>query len=334
MFKNTGGREMKENITGPDKDSYKIIMSELGVNPFSAIKVAFALMGLIPLLVLFYIVIGKHFLYHIFLGSNSFILGIAIFISGMGFFYAYSLVRSMTEKLLLYSLERKRADDEKSAFVSNVSHEFKNPLNVIKGSLSSMIEGVTGTINSQQKEMLELGKKTVDRLIRLVRDLLDLSKIEAGKMEIKKEEVDIVSLADEVLTFYEREISKKEILLKKEIPQDIGLILADKDKLVGVITNLLNNAVKYTPAGGKISVGLEGTEREVRFEISDTGPGIPKESYEKIFNKFERITAEKMEGTGLGLPITKDIIELHKGKIWVESGHGKGSKFIFTLPRD
>ena len=108
---------------------------------------------------------------------------------------------------------------------------------------------------------------------------------------------------------------------------------ADKDKLTQVVINLLSNAIKYTPDKGNVAVKLEGSEKEIQFEISDTGAGIPKEDYGKIFDKFERITAEKQEGTGLGLPIARDIVELHRGKIWVESELGKGSKFIFTLPK-
>jgi len=153
-------------------------------------------------------------------------------------------------------------------------------------------------------------------------------------MEMKREEIDLVSLVNGIVSQYEGEISKKKQAFKKDIPQKLGSIWADKDKLTEVIINLLSNAIKYTPSGGNITVKLEEKEKEVRFEISDTGPGIPKEHFQSVFDKFERITAEKEEGTGLGLPIAKDIIELHKGKIWVESESGKGSKFIFVLPRD
>jgi signal transduction histidine kinase len=153
-------------------------------------------------------------------------------------------------------------------------------------------------------------------------------------MEMCRTEFDIVALVNEILSSYERELSKKQLVLKKDIPPGIGLVWADRDKLSEVIINLLNNGIKYTPSPGQLIIKLEGTEKEIRFEISDTGPGIPGEYLEKIFDKFERITAEKQEGTGLGLPIAKDIVGLHKGKIWVESEVGKGSKFIFTLPRD
>jgi signal transduction histidine kinase len=245
---------------------------------------------------------------------------------------------SMENKRLLRELKEaneklSEMDKRKSAFVANVSHEFKNPLAVIKESLALVIDGLVGKITPKQKEMLEGGKRNVERLIRLVTDLLDISKIEAGKVELKREKVDIRALIEEISKTYENEISNKGLILKEDIPEDIGDIWADRDKLTEVIINLLNNAIKYTDKGS-IDIKVTGTMKEIRFEIDDTGHGIAKENLKKVFDKFERITAEKQEGTGLGLPITKDIVELHKGKIWVESEPGKGSKFIFTLPRD
>ncbi len=227
----------------------------------------------------------------------------------------------------------KQMDKRKSAFVANVSHEFKNPLCSMRLSLDYLLAGSAGETNEQQKMLLKIAQKSTERLIRLVTDLLDLSKIEAGKMKLKKEEVRITALADEVIVGSGDEISKKHMILEKDFSESAGSVWADQDKLTEVIINLLSNAIKYTPDGGRITLGLSGTKKEVRFVIADSGPGIAKEDFCKLFDKFERLTAEKEEGTGLGLSITKDIIELHKGKIWVESELGKGSKFIFTLPR-
>lgn len=242
-------------------------------------------------------------------------------------------------KILYKELEKKneklkKFDQLKSQFVGDVSHEFRNPLAVIKESIELVLNGEAGEISPKQKKILGLGKKTLDRLIRLVADLLDLSKIEKGRLELKKEKIDVPLIIDEILTTYERELSKKQITLKKDISQDIGSLWADRDKLSEVLINLLNNAIKYTPNKGGINIKLVGTKKEVCFEISDTGPGIPREYCQKIFDKFERITTEKQEGTGLGLPIAKEIVELHGGRIWVESEVGKGSKFIFVLPKD
>ncbi len=227
----------------------------------------------------------------------------------------------------------KQMDKRKSAFVANVSHEFKNPLGNMKLSLAYMREGSAGAITDKQKMMLDIAQRSTERLIRLVTDLLDISRIEAGKMKLKKEEVPVAAVAGEVIAANTSEIAAKHITLEEVLSESAGSVWADRDKLTEVIINLLSNAVKYTPAGGKVTLSLSGTKKEVRFEISDSGPGIAREDFCKLFDKFERLTAEREEGTGLGLAITKDIIELHKGRIWVESELGKGSKFIFTLPR-
>jgi len=232
-------------------------------------------------------------------------------------------------------------DKRKSAFVSNVSHEFRSPLAKLKESIALFLDGSLGTIESEQKEMLNLVKNNLERLIRMVRDLLDISKIEAGKMDLIMETFDVAGLVNEILKTYEKEISNKEITLEKYIPEDIGSLCGDRDKLTEVMLNLLDNAIKYTPKGGIVSVKLVGSDSEIYFEIFDNGREIPREAFHKIFDKFERITAERQEGTGLGLPIAKDIVELHKGKIWVESPVSEdlpvgqqGSKFVFTLPRN
>ena len=258
------------------------------------------------------------------------------------FFYINMTARGSFLFIVVYVLQRlktamaheKELNELKSTFVANVSHEFKNPLGIVKESYKLILDGLTGEIKPEQREVLEVGKKTVERLIRLVTDLLDVSKIEAGKMAMRKEKIEIAPLINGILKDYERAISKKQLFLKTDIQKDIGFILVDKDKLEQVIINLLSNAIKYTPSGGSIVIKLTGTESEIQFEISDTGPGIAKKDIHKLFSKYERIIVEKKEGTGLGLSIAKSIIELHKGKIWVESKLGKGSKFIFTLPRD
>ena len=242
--------------------------------------------------------------------------------------------RALYNELNKKNQRLERFDELKSQFVANVSHEFKNPLYVISESLSVVLDGLMGEINPKQRKILEGGKNNTERLLRLVMDMLDLSKIEAGKMEIRREKFDMVALVDEILTAQEREIAKKQITLERNISRSVSPIWADKDRISEVIINLISNAVKYTPNNGSVAVKLLGTKREIRFEISDTGEGVKKQDFLKIFDKFKRVTAERQEGTGLGLPIAKDIVELHRGKIWVESEFGKGSKFIFVLPKD
>ncbi|MFH0984427.1 MAG: HAMP domain-containing sensor histidine kinase [Candidatus Omnitrophota bacterium] len=228
----------------------------------------------------------------------------------------------------------KKMNEQMKSFVANVSHEIRGPLSIIKESFDIIHSGTVGEINEEQKRCLSAGERTADRLIRLLGDLLSLAKLEAGHMQLQKEMFAVAPFVDEIMVSYRGQISKKGLTFKLEMAPDLGAIRVDRDRISEVIINLLNNAIKYTPSGGTLTVKLEGNREEVRFEIADTGPGIPKAFLTKVFDKFERITAEKQEGTGLGLPIAKEIVELHRGKIWVESEPGKGSHFIFILPRN
>ncbi|MBU1146804.1 MAG: response regulator [Candidatus Omnitrophica bacterium] len=226
----------------------------------------------------------------------------------------------------------KGLDRMKSDFVANVAHELRTPLTLIKGNLDNIEKGFAGEVQPKQKEIMGDVFRIVDRLARLVNDLLDVSKIESGKMELKKEDLDVVKLAEEALKGFDNVASKKKISIKREFSKGSINISADQDKLTQVFVNLVGNALKFTDKG-EVSVRITELQDEVQVEIQDTGPGMTKEQCEKIFDKFVRVVAEKKEGTGLGLPIAKDIVALHKGRMRVESALGKGSTFIFNLPK-
>ncbi|MBU3910980.1 MAG: response regulator [Candidatus Omnitrophica bacterium] len=240
-----------------------------------------------------------------------------------------ALKKSELEKInkKLMDLDRMKSD-----FVANVVHELRTPLTIIKGNVDNIVEGYAGEVQPQQKEILSDIFKVVERLARLVNDLLDLSKIESGKTQLKKEDLDIVELAGEAMNGFEKLAKDKGIGIKKEFSKSRVMINADRDKLTQVFVNLIGNAVKFTDKGD-VTVRLAELQDEVQIEIQDTGLGMTKEETEKIFDKFVRVVAEKKEGTGLGLPIAKDIITLHKGRIRVESTPDKGSNFIFNLPK-
>ena len=223
-------------------------------------------------------------------------------------------------------------DRMKSDFVANVVHELRTPLTLIKANLDNIDKGFAGEVQPQQKEIISDVFRVVNRLARLVSDLLDLSKIESGKMQLKKEVVDVVELAEEVLKGFDKVAVEKKVAIKREFPKTVVNIKADRDKLTQVFVNLIGNGLKFTDKGD-VTVTIIDLQGEVQVEILDTGPGMEKEDTEKIFDKFVRVVAEKKEGTGLGLPIAKDIITLHKGRIRVESEPGKGSNFIFNLPK-
>jgi len=227
----------------------------------------------------------------------------------------------------------KEIDRMKSDFVSNVAHEFRTPLTIIKGNVDMVVKGRIGDVTSEQKEMLDGAMNVANRLARLVNDLLDISRIESGKTKLKKERLNINKIIEENIIAFDRMIKDKKQGLKKELAKDVPEIDADIDKITQVFVNLLSNAVKYSPEGGAITVKTVNLEKEIMIEVSDTGEGMAQENIDKVFDKVTRVTAEKKEGTGLGLPIAKDIVVLHKGRIWVKSELGKGSQFYFALPK-
>jgi signal transduction histidine kinase len=224
-------------------------------------------------------------------------------------------------------------DRVKSDFVANVSHEFKTPLTIIKGSIGLVMEEKIGRLTPKQKEVLGGVVRVAERLTRLIKDLLDISKIESGKVQLNKTFLNINKIIEETSVSFDTIIRDKSLIFEKNLSRDIIDIKADLDKITQVIVNLLSNAIKYTPEGGKIQIKTLNLDEEILVEVSDTGEGIAGENLDKIFDKFTRVTVEKKEGTGLGLPIAKDIISLHNGRMWVQSELGKGSHFYFTLPK-
>ena len=236
------------------------------------------------------------------------------------------------EELEQINGQLKELDRMKSDFVANVVHELRTPLTIIKGNLDNIDKGFAGEVHPKQKEILGDVFRVINRLARLVNDLLDLSKIESGKMELNKESLDIVALAGEIVKTFETLASAKNVSLVKEFPGNALNVNADKDKLTQVFINLMGNAIKFTD-NGSVTIRIIDMQGEVEVEIQDTGLGIPQDQADKIFDKFVRVVAEKKEGTGLGLPIAKDIVVLHKGRMRIESEVGKGSKFIFILPK-
>ncbi|HNX68909.1 MAG TPA: hybrid sensor histidine kinase/response regulator [Candidatus Omnitrophota bacterium] len=243
-----------------------------------------------------------------------------------------ALSQLLDRQLYLDVTRLKELDEKKDAFVGNVSHELKSPLAIIKGFLENIRDGICGPTTESQRDAVTIMLRTVERLSRLIKDILDLSQIAAGKMKMSIAEVDLCGVLRSVHQSFALEASKKKIDFKVEVPAQPVLLSGDQDRLTQVVVNLVSNALKYTPEERKVIMRLSTRDHEVRVEVEDTGGGISDENKEKIFDKFERILTEKKEGTGLGLSIAKDIVDLHGGRIWLESKIGKGSKFIFILP--
>lgn len=245
-------------------------------------------------------------------------------------------VARRTKELALANEKLKKIDKLKSEFVSAVSHELRTPLTSIKGYAAILMAGKLGAVPESVKARLEKINKHSDSLTSLVNDLLDISRIESGKVEMKLERLHLKDVVDDVVDIMAPQIKGKKIRLSIEIPENINTCMADKTQLGRVFTNLLGNAIKFTPEKGEITVKAKETEKFLQIDVQDSGIGISEESLEKIFDEFYRVDNEvnqKIKGTGLGLSLVKRIIEAHGGKIWANSKPGKGSTFSFTLPK-
>ena len=243
-------------------------------------------------------------------------------------------------KLLYKELEEKNKelqelDRLKSDFISTVSHELRTPLAITKEGITLIQDGVLGEINEKQAKVLVTARDSIDRLARLITGLLDISKIETGNIEIKKSLISVTKVAQQVASFFETKAADKGLEMKMSLPEEEVDAYADNDRIIQVFTNLIGNALKFTDEG-HIEISVEEKEDEIECSVEDTGKGVPKEDISKMFVKFQqidRVHGDGERGTGLGLSIAKSIIEMHEGRIWVESEVGKGTKFIFTLPK-
>ncbi len=319
-----------------DKNSQinlRLVFQELKENPYKKFNIAFSLMVVIPFLVFTYLLAGRFFSFDILIGNIGLILLISFFISVCGFYVGYKILKNILNKIIFYAAQAKRSDQIKSTFVATVSHELKNPLSSVKINLYNIYSGFIGEINKDQKHIIESCQNTIERINRLINDLLDLHKIEAGAVDVKRKLCDIIKISEKQIIELDAALNNKDIVLAKEFQGEVLSVWGDEDKLSRVVNNLLSNAIKFTPDKGKIIFRLYKDEKFIKMEYVDMGPGIPSDKINRLFNKFERLDSEK-EGTGLGLAITKDIVEMHRGKIWVESSLGNGSRFIVTLPSD
>jgi len=231
--------------------------------------------------------------------------------------------------------KEREAERIKDEFVSLVSHELRTPLTSIKGYVDLLIDGDAGEVTEEQMEFLEIVKSNSDRLVMLVNDLLDVSRIEAGRINLRLQPVDLAGSIDEVATSLRPLMEQKGQSLRLELPEDLPNVMADRDRLVEIVTNLLSNAHKYTLEGGSVTVRARAVIDEVQVEVSDTGVGMTPDERDKLFTKFFRAqnpATQNVSGTGLGLNIVKSLVEKQGGRIWVTSEPTKGSTFTFTIP--
>ena len=256
-------------------------------------------------------------------------------------FCVYIIIAKISIKRLRYKLmfaeiraqKLKEVDELKTEFVSNVSHELRTPLASIKGFVSTLLDIEVSEDN--RKKFLTIVDQESDRLNQLIEDLLDLSLIESGKMQFNFEPVNISEIMGKLKPEISEKIKKKGLSFKTEDLDSLPMVRADKNALLQIFVNLVSNAVKFIEKGG-IWIRAEQWNggKYIKIYVRDTGIGIEEKHLEKIFEKFYRVetTIHAIPGTGLGLAIVKDLVEKHKGKVWVESEVGKGSTFYFTIP--
>ncbi|HOV98429.1 MAG TPA: ATP-binding protein [Bacteroidota bacterium] len=223
----------------------------------------------------------------------------------------------------------------KSEFIATVSHELRTPLTSLAMGIDILLKEIAGAVTPQQRELLNAAKDDAERLRKLVKDLLDLSKLESAKYELQKELTNFAHITDTAVKALRFQFQEKSIDLQVNVPPSLPFLYVDGEKITWVLTNLLNNALRYTDPGGRVTISAEVKNNLLVVSVADTGKGIPEEYQEIIFEKFVQIkpATETTPGSvGLGLAIAREIIENHKGQIWVSSKVGVGSTFYFTIP--
>jgi signal transduction histidine kinase len=241
-----------------------------------------------------------------------------------------------TNRELADSHARLRELDElKSDFLGNVSHELRTPLAAIKGFVDNLLDGVKGPLPAPQRHYLVRMKDNVERLSRMVSDLLDLTRIEAGRIELVRQALDPAAALTEATEGLRPLARARDVRLALDVAP-CPTLWADPDKIHQVLTNLLSNAVKFTPPGGEVTLlACPDPPNMVRLTVRDTGPGIPAAERERVFDKFYqvgRLDGDRPSGSGLGLTIARHLVELHGGRVWVEDGTAGGSTFVAVLP--
>jgi len=230
--------------------------------------------------------------------------------------------------------ELRKMETMRREFVANVSHELRTPLASIKGYAETLLDGALSDRDNAE-EFLRIIHSDAERLARLIRDILDLSKIESGTLKLEIKKISLSAVADRVIAGLRRQAEEKVLALKNDIPADLPEVPADEDRIAQVFLNLIDNAIKYTAPGGKVTISAARKGQELQASVADTGIGIPAEDIPRLFERFYRVDkarSRELGGTGLGLSIVKHIVHAHGGQVAVHSELGRGSAFSFTLP--
>ena len=264
-------------------------------------------------------------------GKHVFAVGMSPLITGIG--QVPGLVAAMRDISREAEVERL-----KNEFISTVSHELRTPMTSIKGFTDLLFLGMAGGLTDTQRNFLQIIKSNVDRLTALVNDILDISRIETGRLRLTIEPLDLGRIVSQVVTTFQAQYDNRGLTLVWREPEELPQVRGDEARITQILTNLIANAWQYTPSGGQVTVGLgpaKGMERSLQLDVTDTGIGIAREDLARIFDRFYRVDSpavQEVGGSGLGLSIVKMFVEMLGGKIWVESELGRGSTFSFTMP--
>ncbi len=267
--------------------------------------------------------------------SGAPIIEEGVLVGKIGVYTDISFLKALQAELEFKNIELEKANKAKSDFLASMSHELRTPLNAIMGFSEVLLERNFGELNQKQEEYIRDVLEAGEHLLLLINDILDLARVESGQMMFEPSEFYVRDVVEQSITMVKERALRHYVNLSQEISADVTTLYADERKIKQVIYNLLTNAIKFTPDNGSVSLIVSKADRDVVFSIEDTGIGIPEEAMSRLFYPFSQIRLlhpSIHEGTGLGLSIAKAIIELHGGKIWVESRVGKGSRFTFSIP--
>ncbi|NQT90012.1 MAG: HAMP domain-containing histidine kinase [Candidatus Omnitrophica bacterium] len=283
--------------------------------------------------------LGANFYYHERIEDILGLIGFVLFFLGIAIEIGRIKKENVDKKDMIQTLQEqaeqlKKYDELKSKFVEDVSHEFRSPIASISMSISNIIDGLMGDVSEEQRSALDVGKRNLDRLSRLARDMLTLSQIKSGKIVLLRRPNDISALVEEACLSLKPIFEEKHIKFSNTSYLKDPKVWCDGDRLLQLFVNLLSNGLKYSPSDTQISVRISEEGRNIRVEVEDQGRGMSQKDADKLFSRFEKLDAKEEDAVGLGLAIAKEIVTIHHGKIWVESKLNEGTRFIFTIPKD
>lgn len=307
------------------------LLSQELENPYKRLFSVFLLISVIPFLALLYVLRANMPPHTHSLAEITPVLFFSGLIMALGFVVGYKIVRRIIGRVLAYAAQAKKADELKSSFAMALAHDLKSPLLVIKANISNLKAGFLGALTPKQEEAVNVCKDVADRMNALIMGLIDTYKIEARIAEPAKDHFDLLDALKEQLRECGTIAETKKIGLSGELCSKALPFEGDRIMILRALHNLMSNAIKYTPPGGQVTVKASSADGFGVIECRNTGPSIPEDKLEKIFDKFERLGNEE-EGHGLGLAITKDIVELHQGRVWATSGKWEPNCFMILLP--